>query len=177
LQQEPRQYLDIAGVRAPRKRQTLPQDGTRAPGLLSARIHAIMPTLLTAYPPWPRGKGGRPALRTAPSSPRAKTGNARSPQIKSVLRCTRVGELWNDRHCLTPELEYPNYYYPESQLYNLAAQSIGSMGALITSIMNPGNHAASCPIGHRALGRNNRNDPEAALRLHDCYYDKSEAEK
>jgi len=51
------------------------------------------------------------------------------------------------------------------------------MGALITSIMNPGNHAAYCPIGQRALGRNNRNDPEAALRLHDYYYDKSEAEK
>ncbi|HOU61691.1 MAG TPA: hypothetical protein PK105_07975 [Rectinema sp.] len=35
---------------------------------------------------------------------------------------------------------------------NLAAQSIGSMGALITSIMNPGNHAASCPIGSEPLG-------------------------
>jgi hypothetical protein len=36
----------------------------------------------------PRGhgvRGGRPALRTAPSSPRAKTGNARSPERERKL--------------------------------------------------------------------------------------------
>jgi len=54
---------------------------------------------------------------------------------------------------------------------------MGSMGAPITAIQNPCNHAPSRSTGARALGGNKRHDPETALRLHGYYYDKSEAEK
>ncbi len=40
-------------------------------------------------PPWPRGQGGRPALRTAPMSSRAKTGNARGVPISEAYCAVR----------------------------------------------------------------------------------------
>ncbi len=73
----------------------------------------------TACPPWPRGqgvRGGRPALRTAPTAIARENGQrARSPCIKSILRWTPVGEsAGNDRHYPKPEPGLPNYCYHES---------------------------------------------------------------
>ena len=55
------------------------------------------------------GSGGPSGLEDSPYSPRAKTGNARSPQIKSVLCCTQVGEpSRDDRHCLMTDPGLPD---------------------------------------------------------------------
>jgi hypothetical protein len=58
-----------------------------------------MTNLLTACPPWPRGQGSRPALRTAPTAiAREYEQRVRSPYIKCVLSCTQAGEyVGNDR--------------------------------------------------------------------------------
>lgn len=121
--------------------------------MLLSRIHATMPTLLMACPPWPRGQGGRPALRTAPANPRARERAARAESPYQERSLLYPGDRSRWKQQTLPQARDRAHELLLSRISNsLATQSMGYMGALITAITNPRNHAPYRPKGARALG-------------------------
>jgi hypothetical protein len=81
-------------------------------------IIIIIASLCSRQVPCGHGVRGRLAPERQPHSVMRDNGQrARNPYIKSVLRCTQMGDSSGiDRHYLKPKLRLPNYYYHESQL-------------------------------------------------------------
>jgi hypothetical protein len=106
----------------PQPRPVQPQDRP-AKGLRAFRCMGVSGTrrtaspILTACPPWPRGQGGRPALRTAPClRARERATRAESQYRKRYVLHSSGRVSWKRQMLPKPDPVLPDYYYHGSQL-------------------------------------------------------------